>query len=87
MLTDDPLLETGQVEVVRAGGDDGLRMIHVEVTDAADITMLGELALGSCGQTGAELPDTVSSVEVERNAQTNISNYIDQEEDEKANDD
>ena len=40
MLTDDPFLETGQVEEMRAGGDDGLRMIHVEITDAADITVI-----------------------------------------------
>ena len=58
---------------MRAGGDDGLRMIHVEVTDAADITVIVQLGLGSRSQTGRKLPNTVSSREIVRNAPSDFA--------------
>ena len=42
-LPDAPLPETDQVEEVVAGRDDGLRTLHVEVADAADVAVLDQL--------------------------------------------
>ena len=58
---------------MRAGGDDGLRMIHVEVTDAADITVIVQLGLGSRSQTGRKLQNTVSSGEKLRDAPSDFA--------------
>ena len=67
LLTDGPLLQTDQVEVMWAGSDDGLGVLHVEVADAADVPVLGQLGLGGRGQGGGEFLDPVSPGEVARN--------------------
>ena len=40
VLSDDPLLQAEQVEVVGAGRDDGLGTLQLEVADTADISVL-----------------------------------------------
>ena len=64
LLTDDPLLEADQVEVVGAGRDDGLRTLQVEVADAADVTVLGQLGLAGGGEGGGKFPNAISPVQV-----------------------
>ena len=39
VLTDDPLLEADQVEVVGAGRDDGQGTLKLEVADTADVSV------------------------------------------------
>ena len=60
LLTDDPLLEADQVEVVGARRDDGLRTLQVEEADAADVTVLVQLGLAGGGEGGGEFPDASS---------------------------
>ena len=67
LLTDGPLLQTDQVEEMRALSDDGLGFLHVEVADAADVPVLGQLGLGGRGQGGGEFLDPVSPGKVARN--------------------
>ena len=56
VLTDDPLLEADQVEVVGAGRDDCLGTLQLEVADTADVLVLGQLRLAGGGQGGGEFP-------------------------------
>ena len=75
-LTDDPLLEADQVEIVGAGRDDGLRTLQVEVADTADVTVLGQLGLAGCGQRGGKLPDPSPSGEVVGNTMIGDTNGV-----------
>ena len=56
ILADEPLLKADQVEVVEAGSDDGLGTLQLEVADAADVLVLGQLRLAGGGQGGGEFP-------------------------------
>ena len=67
LLTDDPLLQADQVEIMIAERDYGLRVLHVEVADTADVPVLDQLGLGCRGQGGGEVPEAFSPGEVERN--------------------
>ena len=76
-LTDDPLLEADQVEIVGAGRDDGLRTLQVEVADTADVTVLGQLGLAGCGEGGGELNEPGHSGVVVGNTTTGDTNGVD----------
>ena len=78
LLTDGPLLQTDQVEEMRALRDDGLGVLHVEVADAADVPVLGQLGLSGRGQGGGEFLDPVSPGEVERNNIFDVPAFIHQ---------
>ena len=77
LLTDDPLLEADQVEVVRARRNDGLKTLQVEVADTADVTVLGQLGLAGCGEGGGELNEPGHSGVVVGNTTTGDTNGVD----------
>ena len=86
LLADGPLLQADQVEEMRALRDDGPWVLQVEVADAADIPVLGQLGLGGRGQGGVQFPDAISPGKVERNKLHDANADIHQveEENEKA---
>ena len=83
-LPDAPLPETDQMEEVLAGRDDGLRTLHVEVADAADVAVLGQLGLAGRGEGGGEFPDASSPGQVVGNTLTGQTADFDQVDEENA---